>query len=124
MADLNYNKVKRILKGLQKNKYYEHIAHIIYRLNGIPTPNLSADLEEKLRNMFKQIQIPFWKYAPPKRKNFLSYAYVLHKMIQLLERDEYLNCFQLLRSREKLAGQDAIWKLICKDLGWQFYASL
>ena len=124
MAEINCTKIKNILKTLKKNKYYEHIAHIIYRLNGVPTPNLSVDLEEKLRNMFKQIQIPFWRHAPPKRKNFLSYSYVLHKMIQLLEKDEYLDCFQLLRSREKLAAQDAIWKLICKDLGWQFYPSL
>lgn len=124
MADLNYNKVKNILKKIDQNKYYEHIAHIIYRLNGIPTPNFSPELEEKLRSMFKQIQIPFWRHSPPKRKNFLSYSYVLHKMTQLLEKDEYLKCFQLLRNREKLAAQDDIWKLICKDLGWQFYASL
>lgn len=124
MADIHCNQIKSILKSLKKNKYYEHIAHIIYRLNGVPTPSLSPDLEEKLRSMFKQIQIPFWTHSPPKRKNFLSYSYVLHKMIQLLEKDEYLPCFQLLRSREKLAAQDAIWKLICKDLGWQFYPSL
>lgn len=124
MAEINCTKIKNILKTLKKNKYYEHIAHIIYRLNGVPTPNLSVELEEKLRNMFKQIQIPFWKHSPPKRKNFLSYSYVLHKMIQLLEKDEYLDCFQLLRSREKLAAQDAIWKKICNDLGWQFYPSL
>lgn len=124
MADIRCNQIKSILKSLKKNKYYEHIAHIIYRLNGVPTPSLSPDLEEKLRSMFKQIQIPFWTHSPPKRKNFLSYSYVLHKMIQLLEKDEYLPCFQLLRSREKLAAQDDIWKLICKDLGWQFYPSL
>jgi hypothetical protein len=124
MADIHCSQIKSILKSLEKNKYYEHIAHIIYRLNGVPTPSLSPDLEEKLRSMFKQIQIPFWTHSPPKRKNFLSYSYVLHKMIQLLEKDEYLPCFQLLRSREKLAAQDAVWKLICKDLGWQFYPSL
>lgn len=124
MADIRCNQIKFILKSLKKNKYYEHIAHIIYRLNGVPTPSLSPELEEKLRSMFKQIQIPFWTHSPPKRKNFLSYSYVLHKMIQLLEKDEYLSCFQLLRSREKLAAQDSIWKLICKDLEWQFYPSL
>ena len=124
MAELNFNKVKNILKTLKKNKYYEHIAHIINRLNGLPMPNLSTELEEKLRSMFRQIQTPFLKHSPPKRKNFLSYSYVLHKMIQLLEKDEYLSSFQLLRSREKLAAQDAIWKKICEELGWQFYPSL
>jgi hypothetical protein len=124
MADLNYDRVKSILKMLEKNKYYEHIAHIINHLNGVPMPNLSNELEEKLRVMFRQIQTPFLRHSPPKRKNFLSYSYVIHKMIQLLERDEYLPSFKLLRSREKLAAQDSIWRKICEDLGWQFYASL
>ena len=124
MADLSYDKVKRILKQLKVHKYYEHIPHIINRLNGLPMPNFSQDLEEKLRTMFKQIQTPFLKHSPPNRKNFLSYSYVLHKFLQLLEKDEYLIFFQLLKSRDKLAGQDKIWKKICEEVGWQFIPSL
>lgn len=124
MADLSYDKVKRILKQLKVHKYYEHIPHIINRLNGLPMPNFSQDLEEKLRTMFKQIQTPFLKHSPPNRKNFLSYSYVLHKFLQLLEKDEYLVFFQLLKSRDKLAAQDKIWKKICEEVGWQFIPSL
>jgi type II secretory pathway component PulJ len=124
MADLTYDKVKDILKKLRMNKYYEHIQHIMNRLNGLPMPHLSPELEEKLRNMFKQIQTPFLKYAPSERKNFLSYSYVLHKFIQLLEKDEYLTCFPLLKNREKLHAQDRIWCKICEELGWQFLPSL
>ena len=51
---------------------------------------LVLELEEKLRNMFKEIQVPFLKHSPLIRKNFLSYSYVIHKFIQLLEKDEYL----------------------------------
>jgi hypothetical protein len=87
-------------------------------------PHLPPDLEEKLRSMFKQIQTPFLKWAPPNRKNFLSYSFVLHKFIQLLEKDEYLHCFLLLKSREKLWQQDRIWEKICAELGWQFIPSL
>lgn len=124
MADLSYDKVKRILKQLKVHKYYEHIPHIINRLNGLPMPNFAQDLEEKLRTMFKQIQSPFLKHSPPNRKNFLSYSYVLHKFLQLLEKDEYLIFFQLLKSRDKLAAQDKIWKKICEEVGWQFIPSL
>lgn len=124
MADISHKRVKDILKKLGINKYYEHIPHIINRLNGLPMPHLSPDLEEKLRNMFKQIQGPFLKHAPPERKNFLSYSYVLHKSIQLLERDEFLSNFPLLKSREKLSAQDKIWENICKDIGWQFIPSI
>lgn len=124
MADLTHNKIKEILKRLRINKYYEHSAHIINRLSGLPMPHLSPELEEKLRNMFKQIQTPFLKWAPPDRKNFLSYSFVLHKFMQLLDKDEYLGYFPLLKARDKLNQQDRIWKKICEELGWQFVPSL
>ena len=49
--------------------------------------------EEELRRMFKEIQIPFQKHCPEDRKNFLSYSYILHKFVQLLELDEFIPCF-------------------------------
>jgi len=123
-AKLSYHKMREILKKLKFNKYYEHIYYIIYRLNGIAPPNFSPDLEEKLRNMFKEIQGPFLKHCPDKRKNFLSYSYVLFKFCQLLEKDEYLKHFSLLKSREKLHVQDQIWKKICEEVHWEFIQSI
>jgi hypothetical protein len=124
MADLTNDRIKMILKQMKVHKYYEHIPHIMNRLNGLSMPIFSSDLEEKLRSMFKQIQSPFLKHSPPKRKNFLSYSYVLHKFLQLLEKDEYLPFFPLLKSRDKLSSQDSIWKLICEEVGWEFIPSL
>ena len=124
MADLKTSKIKEILKKLRLNKYYEHAHHIKHKLNGLPIPHLEPELEEKLRTMFKLVQPPFLKFMPSSRKNFLSYSYVLHKMIQLLGRDEYLPNFPLLKSREKLHQQDQIWKKICEELSWQYIASI
>ena len=124
MANLTPAKLREILKKLKLNKYYEHVPHIISRLNGIPAPVMTHRTEEKLRFMFKEIQIPFIKHCPKERKNFLSYSYVLHKFVQLLGLDEFLPCFPLLKSREKLHQQDIIWKKICKDLRWEFIKSL
>lgn len=124
MASLDQKKLKAILKKLGLNKYYEHIPHIINRLNGIPAPVMSRETEEVLRSMFKEIQNPFIKHCPKDRKNFLSYSYVLHKFCQLLGLDEFLSCFPLLKSREKLHQQDLIWVKICKDLRWEFIKSL
>lgn len=124
MAELTAPKIKEILKKLHINKYYEHTPHIINKLNGLPTPHFDPELEDKLRSMFKQIQPLFLKYAPSTRKNFLSYSYCLHKMIQLLGRDEYLEHFSLLKSREKLHQQDMIWKKICEELNWEFLRSI
>ena len=124
LADISNSKVKEILKKLKLNKYYEHIPYIINKLNGKPPPILTPEIEEALRNMFKEIQAPFIKHCPKDRKNFLSYSYVLHKFCQLLELDELLIHFPLLKSREKLQQQDFIWKKICKDLKWQYIESV
>ena len=44
--------------------------------------------------------------------------------MQLLEMDEFLPCFMLLKSREKLHQQDQIWKKICEYLRWEFIPSV
>ncbi len=124
MADLTTEKLREILKKLKLNKYYEHIPHIINRLNGIQAPTLTREIEEKLWSMFKEVQAPFMKYCPKDRVNFLSYSYVLYKFVELLELDEFLSSFPLLKSREKLHQQDQIWKRVCEDLGWEFIKSL
>jgi hypothetical protein len=122
--NLTQPKLREILKKLKKNKYYEHIPHIINKLNGIPPPIMTRKTEEELRRMFKEIQIPFQNHCPSDRKNFLSYSYILHKFVQLLELDEFIPCFVLLKSREKLHQQDVIWKKICEELRWEFIPSI
>ena len=124
ISQLSTHKLREILKKLKLNKYYEHVPHIINRLNGVPPPTISREIEEELRRMFKEIQMPFHKFCPKDRKNFLSYSYVLHKFMQLLEMDEFLPCFMLLKSREKLHQQDQIWKKICEYLRWEFIPSV
>jgi len=120
MSKLKPSKLKDIIKKLKLNRCYDHVAHILNRLNGISAPVLSREVEEKLRYMFKEIQFSFVKHCPKKRSNFLSYSFVLYKFCELLELDDYLPCFPLLKSREKLYMQDKIWQKICEDMGWEF----
>ena len=121
---LSRQKVREILKKLKYNKYYEHVPRIINRLNGQNAPVMSREIEEKLRYMFKEIQPSFQKNCPKERSNFLSYSYVLYKFCELLELDEYLSSFPLLKNRDKLYVQDKIWEKICADLAWQFIRSV
>jgi len=124
LKSISYVKMRDILKRLRINKYYEHINYIINRINGIPTPQFSPELEERLCNMFRSIQAPFLKHCPKDRKNFLSYSYVLYKFFQILGLNEYLKYFPLLKSREKLYVQDQIWKNICIELNYDIIPSL
>lgn len=121
---LTYKHMRLILKKLKLNKYYEHIHHIINKLNGVPPPCMTRETEEQLKHMFKDIQKPFMMFRPKHRKNFLSYNYIIHKLCQLLELDEFLPFFQLLKSRDKLEEQDAIWEKICRYRNYQFIPSL
>ena len=121
---VTYKNIREILKKLKFNKYYEHIPHIINILNGERAPLLTREYEEQLRMMFREIQTPFIKHCPEDRKNFLSYSYVLHKFCELLELDDLLVYFPLLKSREKLQQQDRIWEKICRSLQWQYIPSI
>lgn len=116
--------IKKILKKLELTKYYEHATHIISKLTGLPPPSISREAEDQLRVMFKHIQVPFENHRPPDRLNFLSYSYVLHKFCQLLELDDFIKYFPLLKSRDKLRQQDKIWQNICKDLQWEYIPSI
>lgn len=121
--EVSYAKMREILKKLGYNKYYEHIPHLLNVISGQKAPTLSRKSEETLRSLFKDIQIPFMKHCPSHRKNFLSYSYVLHKFCELLEYDDLLVFFPLLKSREKLQQQDQIWEKICQELGWEYIPS-
>jgi predicted Zn-ribbon and HTH transcriptional regulator len=118
-------KILEILRKLKLSKMYDHVQQIKNRIQQQMTMLvLSREMEEKLQFMFKEIQPAFIKYCPRGRSNFLSYPYVLYKLCQLLEMDEFLPCFQLLKSREKLYQQDQVWQKICKEMGWQFIKSI
>lgn len=120
MSALKPSKLREILRGMGKSKYYEHIPHIINRLNGQNAPFMSREDEERLRHMFREIQPAFKRHMPKGRRNFLSYSYVLYKFCELLEMDEFLPCFSRLKNREKLIMQDRIWCKICAEMQWQY----
>lgn len=122
--DITPERIKKYLKKLNLIKQKEHINAIISRLCGRKPPTISKDLENKLIQMFGEIQIPFKNVCPAGRKNFMSYSYTFHKMVQLLGEDELLEYFPLLKSRDKLYFQDKIWKGICDQLKLEFIPSI
>ena len=123
LEQLSHYKTKEILKKLGFNKYYEHIAFIKNKL-GIRPPIFSPELEEKLCNLFMEIQSPYAKTCPDYRVNFLNYYYVLYKFCELLGEDHFLEDIPMLKDREKLIEQDETWKKMCVELNWEFIATV
>jgi len=119
-SEIKPTKVKQYLKKLGYSAYYENIHTIANTISGMPTLKLSPELEKRLKDMFHLIQDPFYKHKSPKRKNFLSYNYVLYKFCELLGEDDLLIHFPLLKCQKNLHIQDTIWRKICDELSWEF----
>jgi hypothetical protein len=131
LTTLTEDKVKKYLKKLDLNEYYDNVIAIINRINKRPPFTLTQESEEKIKSMFRQIQEPFEKHKPKNRKNFLSYSYTLHKFFQILGLHEFCKYFPLLKSADKLRQQDEIFKKIVaemamadKSVKWVFYPSI
>jgi hypothetical protein len=123
LSILNKKGMKIILKKLKYNIYYEHISYIINKLNNLPPPKITRDMEKLFISMFYNIQEPWELYKQPERKNFLSYSYVLHKFSELLELDHLLDHFPLHKDPNKIMENDQIWEKICKFLNWEYISS-
>ena len=123
LKQMTNKKAKDILKKLGYNKYYEHIPFIKDKL-GIRPPIMSPELEDKLCNLFMEIQKPYAKHCPDDRVNFLNYYYVLYKMCELLDEKTFLPFFPMLKDPVKRIEQDEIWKKICNELLWEFVPTI
>jgi hypothetical protein len=123
LSVLTHTKTKEILKKLDLNKYYEHIAFIKNKL-GIKPPVFSPELEDTLCNLFLETQAPYAKACPNDRVNFLNYYFCLYKFCELLGEEQYLSDIPMLKDKEKLIEQDEIWKKICIELNWEFIPTI
>ncbi|AJF98184.1 vltf3-like transcription factor [Pandoravirus inopinatum] len=121
--DITTLTVRQALKAKAFKDHYDFEMYIWCCITGKPAPTLGPTKENYCRQMFMRIQAPYAKWKAridPTRINFLSYGYVLYKFFQLLKWTEYLPYFSLLKGRDKLEKQEAIWKGICRDVKWPF----
>ena len=119
---LNKKVLKEILKTIGATKYFEHSVYIMNQL-GVPRITFSKEVEEILRDLFKQVEPVFEKYCPPTRNNFFKYEHFFYKLFELLELDEYLHICELPKDRKKKYEAEQIWKNICKELNWEYITS-
>lgn len=120
---LTYDKIKLYMSKHNYNKYFEHIPYIYKMITNKRPIELDELLENKLYEMFDEIQIPFENHKhllKNRTKNFLSYSFTIYKFCQLLGRTDLLKFFNLLKDREKIFRQEIVWKHICKDLNWEY----
>ena len=122
-SELNYDKMREILKKLGMNRYFEHIQYI-NSLFGIKPPIMNEELHETLCVLFIEIQKPWAVHCPPNRTNFFNYTYTLYQLCVLLDQTQYLPYIPMMKDREKQLEQDMIWKKVCMELDWEFFPTV
>jgi hypothetical protein len=110
MYYITYKKMNNILNKLDGQQYYKHIPYIIDHIDNISLFDMSAEIEEIIKRMFTEIQIPL-KDASINVLGYdtfcLSYNFILYKFLELLKLDTFLIClFPLV----ELKFHKIIWK--------------
>ena len=57
------------------------------------------------------------------RKSFPSYNFIIRKIVELLDMNEYVQHFPLLKSREKNELLENMWINVCKELNLKYIRS-
>ena len=114
--------IMEILKNNKLTKYYNNIQQIYCSVTGAAPPTLTGKEEERIIEMFQEVERSYKKYI--NRYNFSSYSYVLNKILRILKKIEHVKYFKLLKCRWKLQEYDNVWRKKCIEKGWEFYSSL
>jgi hypothetical protein len=116
--------IRQVLKRLKLTNLYNHRVLLWSKISGQKPPFLTETQEAELMYIFSLV-IPIWDdVKPPDRSNMLSYPYLLNKFCNLLGYTELSRHFDLLKSKDKLVGQDFMWSQICDTLGLDFEKSI
>ena len=118
-TEINYEKMREILKKLGFNRYFEHIQYI-NSIFGIKPPVMSDELQDTLCILFIEIQEPWAIHCPIYRTNFFNCTYTLYQLCVLLNQTQYLPYIPMMKDREKQLEQDTVWKKVCETLDWEF----
>ena len=132
-SKLNESDIKKCLKKINHQEYYDSVINILNRINGRENFVLPDDIKQKLKLMFRKINDPYQKHKPKSRKSFFSYPYILHQFFKILDFPELSKFFPLLKSDDKLRIQDEIFKKVVDELkitdketevNWVFYPTI
>jgi len=133
------DQIRQQLKKLKRMKLYKYVPVIFYTLTETEPFRISQDTEFRLLEMFSGIsnqwseirqQVPhYFEGKVWYSKSFLSYSYLVYKMMELLvsmdliKETDFKNHLPIMKSVEKLNNSDKYWKVICDKYGWKFYKS-
>ena len=119
-AQTDVAEIKRILRKLKMTKYVENAFYITFAIAGQDPPYIKREIEDKMLRMFARILQAYPSVSTEKRRSFLSYYYIIFKLLELMGQRELLARVPLLRTKLRIRQHDAIWKQLCEELDWTF----
>ena len=118
-----FAKVKRIdiLSGsMEANMFDKRIGvYFIYiKLSGGSFPHITTKEYNMILNAVNVINSIYDKYKPNDRTSFLTYSFVLKKLLIMLGKVEYAKYIPQLKTHSKQKELEREWELITKDREW------
>ena len=90
-----------ILTRNELTMYKDSIYFIYFKLSGGSFPHITMKEYTTILNTFNVISSIYDKYKPNDRKNFLTYSFVLKKLLIMLGKVEYAKCIPQLKTHSK-----------------------
>ena len=107
-----------ILKRNKMMKYKNSIYIIFFKLKSQPLPYITITEKDMMLNMFNVVSKIYDEYKPKDRKSFLSYPFVLKKLLIMLGKVDYAKYIPQLKTKSRQKELEIIWELITKDPEW------
>lgn len=127
VSDITIDKIRMYLAKYRYTKYYDNAYQIYKHLTNKTILNNSENIEVQLVNKFTQVEEVYDSEIlinSKNRTNFINYKYILYKLCQLLNYNEYLEYIQLSKNKSKLQQLDSIWKQIVNILHWEYIPTI
>ena len=115
--------IKEFLKRTNNAQYYEQSYCILKEINNETELNFNDKLTNKVFYMFLEYEKAYEETKDINRKSSISYNYVIHKILELLNCNDYKKRFNLPKDINKIIEYDIIWKKICNLNNWNFINS-
>jgi len=118
--------MRRVLKDTGHANCYKHVNNILYKLFGIPPPQITDGQVKDLLSRFMALQMPWERMSPKEkegRKNMLNYFYVMRKLCEIAGFNWLIPRFRLLKHQPRLATYDRIWQKLMQQMpgtSWPF----
>ena len=106
---------------LERNKlmsYKRSIFYIYFKLVNQPPPHLMEKERVKAQRIFNVVNRLYWNHGPYTRKSFLSYHFVLRKILIVLGKNDFAKYIPQLKTQRLQEKLERIWELITKDPEW------